>query len=396
MMKTKVAFIIILAAFAIFFCRSQPESPKRTYEDGAEVVANGLDPYKIEAEANRLRLEKKLVIDFEDPDLAAVGIPQITSFDVDSKGNIYIWSHRASENFIFKFDSFGKFERSFGRSGQGPGEIGALSYLRINDRDEIVISDYGRKRLILMSKSGAAVNERRLPVDVDTATLLANGNMLAWRAPFKPDEGVAELQVVLFDQELNELTVLGPTEKLPNWAMARRINGLGTAPTLGQGSVCKGHIYMGNKQSGYEISVYDLEGKPVRKIRKAHKPIALPEDIRKKVLDVFDVPIHKGQKSKLYFPASMPPIQYFFTDDQGRLFVMTFEKGEIPGSYMYDIFDPDGVFVGRTSLDNTGNESLEIWGGPFEVRAKNNLLYHLRAKASGYQELVVYRMIWTE
>lgn len=75
---------------------------------------------------------------------------------------------------------------------------------------------------------------------------------------------------------------------------------------------------------------------------------------------------------------------------------MTFEKGESPGYYMYDIFDPDGVFIDRTSLDNSGNESTEIWGGPFEVRAKDNLRYCLRAKVSGYLELVVFRMTWTE
>jgi hypothetical protein len=106
--------------------------------------------------------------------------------------------------------------------------------------------------------------------------------------------------------------------------------------------------------------------------------------------------INGWQKGKLYFPDSMPPFQYFFPDDQGRLFVMTFEKGETPGSYLYDIFNPDGVFVGRTSLDNSGNEATEIWGGPFEVRAKNDLLYYLRAKPSGYQELVVCLMTWTE
>jgi hypothetical protein len=63
---------------------------------------------------------------------------------------------------------------------------------------------------------------------------------------------------------------------------------------------------------------------------------------------------------------------------------------------MYDIFNPSGVFIGRTSLDSSGNESAEIWGGPFEARAKNDLLYYLRAKLSGYQELVVFRMTWTE
>ncbi|MFZ2053757.1 MAG: hypothetical protein WAU81_06130 [Candidatus Aminicenantales bacterium] len=213
---------------------------------------------------------------------------------------------------------------------------------------------------------------------------------------FRPEEGIGELQIVFCDKDLNELAILGPTEKLPNWLRAKKINGLETTPTLGQGSIAKGHIYVGNKQSGYQISVYDLERNPVRRIRKSYRPVAVPENIRKRVLEVFDMPIHKSQKNKLFFPDSMPAIQYFFTDDQGRLFVMTFEKGERPGHYIYDIFNSDGVFIGRTSLDNSGNESTEIWGGPFEVKAKNNLLYYLRAKESGFQELVVCWMIWTE
>jgi len=395
-MKVKGFFVLLFGGLSVFSCRSQQDRPQRTYEGRVEVIHNGFEPYRIKGEASHLTLEKYLTIDFERPDLAITGIPRIASFDVDSQGNIYVWGNRSSGNFIFKFDAAGSFDRSFGRSGQGPREIGALSYLRIIERDEIVVSDYGRNNLILMTAAGNVIKEIRLSSQMDTATLLANGKLLTWKSTYHPEEAIEELEVVLCDTELKELAVLGPSEKLPNWGRAKKINGLETMPTWGQGSIAKGRIYVGNKQCGYEISVYDLEGKLLRKIRKAHRPVAVPADIRKKVLAVFDLPIHKGQKSKLHFPASLPPIQYFFVDDQGRLFVMTFEKGESPGYYVYDIFDPDGVFIGRTSLDNTGNESSEIWGGPFEVRAKNGLLYFIRAKNSGYQELVVYQMAWTE
>ena len=395
-MQIRAAFLVLFLALSVSLCRSREKEPERTYENGVEIVNNGLEPYVIKGEANHLRLEQKLVIDFEAPDLTAVGIPKIWSFNVDSQGNIYVWCRQSSENFIFKFDPAGKFARAFGRSGEGPGEIAALDNLGIDERDEIIISDDGRKRLILMSASGDMLNELQLPSKMNTATLLPNGNILASRSVFNPEEGIVKIQIVLCDQGLNELAVLNPTEELPNWLRAKKINGLGTAPTLGQGSISKEHIYVGNKQSGYQIWVYDLEGNPIRRIKKDYEPVAVPEDIKKTVLEVFDMPIHKSQKSKLYFPDSMPALQYLFTDDQGRLFVMTFEKGERPGHFMYDFFNSDGIFVGRTSLDNTGNESLEIWGGPFEVRAKNNLLYYLRAKESGFQELVVCRMIWTE
>ena len=90
----------------------------------------------------------------------------------------------------------------------------------------------------------------------------------------------------------------------------------------------------------------------------------------------------------------MPPFQYFFTDDAGRLYVMTFEQGEKPEEYIYDIFNPEGLFIGRMSLDNSGNEVTAKWGGPFEAKARSNHLYSLRIKTSGYMELVVYKMIW--
>jgi len=73
---------------------------------------------------------------------------------------------------------------------------------------------------------------------------------------------------------------------------------------------------------------------------------------------------------------------------------MTYEKGEKPKEYIYDIFSPKGYFVGRTSLDNSGDTTISIWGGPLEARAKNNRLYCMRVKDSGYKELVVHKMSW--
>lgn len=143
-------FLFSYLVFSIYACKTKSAvGPERTTENGVEVIAHGLEPCTIRGEASRLKLEQKLVIDFEDPALAEVKITKIWSFDVDSKGNISVWCRR---------------------------------------------------------------------------------------------------------------------------------------------SISKGHIYMGNSQSGYQIWIYDLERNPMRRIRKDYRPA----------------------------------IQYFFPEDQGRLFVMTF------------------------------------------------------------------------
>ncbi len=97
---------------------------------------------------------------------------------------------------------------------------------------------------------------------------------------------------------------------------------------------------------------------------------------------------------KIYYPDSMPPFQFFFTDDDAKLYVMTHERGEGPRDFIFDIFNSEGFFTGRISLSNGGNPVTAIWGGPYQVTAKNKRLYCMRGKESGYQELVVYRMKW--
>ena len=99
-----------------------------------------------------------------------------------------------------------------------------------------------------------------------------------------------------------------------------------------------------------------------------------------------------GIREKVFFPKHMPPFQGGFTDDKGRLFIMTFEKGEKSREYVYDVFNLDGVFIDRIKLDNFGEFGFSVRA--LHVMAKGNSLYQYREKKSGYKELVVYRMRW--
>lgn len=74
------------------------------------------------------------------------------------------------------------------------------------------------------------------------------------------------------------------------------------------------------------------------------------------------------------------------------IFVMTYEKSEIPREYMYDVFNPDNIFVARISLGNPGFFPNN-WNNQFAT-ARNKRLYYIRYKESGYRELVVYKMMW--
>jgi hypothetical protein len=98
-----------------------------------------------------------------------------------------------------------------------------------------------------------------------------------------------------------------------------------------------------------------------------------------------------GISQTKYFPDPLPPLNQFFSDDEGRIFVMTYEPGPNPGEYIWDIFNPEGVFVGRKALNLLW---AALYLGPRYTFVKNGHLYCHQEKESGFHELAVYRMIW--
>ena len=393
-MKKLIFLVLILSVF--FHCGTKQENIESYIEDGVEVIVNHLEPYKIKGEPSTLHLEEEFIIDLERDDLAEIGMTDIGGFDVDSEGKIYFWSYSSSEDFIFKFNTNGKFTSSLGRQGQGPGELQSLFRLIINEKNEIIALDLAKKKIIIFSTNGNLITEIPIAPNHRMTTLLENENILIMKYIFDPEGGFAKTPIVICNKDLEDIKILHKGQEIPNWIRAKKINGLHTSPIHFPWSISKGHIYIGNEEKGYEILVYDFEGTLLKKIRKEYNPVKVPQQIKEKVFEVFDNhPIAKkiNIRDKVYFPNNMPPFQYFFTDDVGRLYVMTYEKGKNLKQYMYDIFNPEGFFIGTTSLDNSG-DTTAIWGGPCEVKAKNNRLHCMRVKESGYKELVVYKMKW--
>ena len=88
-----VSFILFLSMVVILAsCGLQQDKVEKIIEDGVEVVLNGIEPYKIKGMPSNLHLEKEYIIDFESNDLSGLGISDITGFDVDSDGNVYLGS----------------------------------------------------------------------------------------------------------------------------------------------------------------------------------------------------------------------------------------------------------------------------------------------------------------
>ncbi|MCK4431274.1 MAG: 6-bladed beta-propeller [Candidatus Aminicenantes bacterium] len=378
-MKKLIYLGLILSLFS--YCGHKQERVDKIIEDGVEVVLNHLEPYKIKGEPTAFSLEKEFTIDTERNDIAEFGLADVDSFTVDLDGNIYILSPKSGEKVVFKFDWNGNFVMSFGQKGQGPGEVQWPTSLRIHRQKEIAVTDSHHKFLIF-SNEGELIRETGIvSTFIAVATPLDNGNHLIIKQLFEPrSEYIMQRPLILADSGLQDIKEL-ERYKYPNYMTKKRFNGLVSDVIY---SISKEKIYVGNADRGYEICVYDLKGNLLKKIRKEYRPIKVPEEVKIGILKRYEDSRFEAVKEKIYFPDSMPPYKSFFTDESGRLFVMIHEKGKKPGEYMFDIFNEDGIFMGKKSLDGFIGRAM----------IRQNRLYCLREKDSGYKKLVVYQINW--
>jgi len=90
------------------------------------------------------------------------------------------------------------------------------------------------------------------------------------------------------------------------------------------------------------------------------------------------------------FNTHFPPFDLFFPDDEGRLFVKTYEKLEASGKYSVDVFDNEGRFLTRTAL-KVGHE---IALNQDKYLIKGGRLYASEYNEEGFPVLKKYKIIW--
>ncbi|MGD2073203.1 MAG: 6-bladed beta-propeller [Candidatus Thorarchaeota archaeon] len=370
--------------FIVFVsCEQRKDNVEKILEDGVEVIINHLEPYKIKGEPTSLKIEVDFTIDTERDDVATTGLTDITHFDVDSEGYIYCLNGTSNEDFIVKFDKDGKFIISFGRKGQGPGELNRPYHVELNHQEQIVITDYLARKLILFDKDGNYIKEYDRDLMAMKAHPLANGKYLVWYQLTGQitDEYIIQTPLSLRTSDLEEIKELD-RYKLPNYRVTGKRRGI--MPSFSW-AISKKYIFIGNETRDYEIWAFDLEGNLVKKIRTAYSPVIVPDEYKKDMLDGIKF---QEMKEATYFPKNFPPFRGMFADDTDRLYVMTYEKDADTDESIFDIFSPEGFFLGQIPIKVIVSNSQVL------AKITGKSLYCVKERRSGYKELVVYKMTW--
>jgi hypothetical protein len=370
----KKTLSICFSLLLIFNLISHAHAQKVKNVDGVQVVENPEKP----APPKDIPTRFKLVEDFKigDSEAEEEMIAQVTSFVVDDKGSIYALDWKS--NNVKVFDNNGTFVRTIGKQGQGPGEINFPSGILITEDKELLVEDAGNRRLAYFTLEGEFLRN----VSVADKTSLTNlvmdskGNFLARQ--FILEEGDLFFEIRMFDKDLKNLFTI---EKIPfNFRDPQKdkMNPFNFVQIYLFDK--EDRIYYGNPKE-YEIQIFNSEGTLTKKIVKKFKAEKITEEDIEKIMDrIPDMGF--GVKNILEFPKQFPAYEAFSMDEQGRLFVRSYNKGAGEDEVFLDIFDREGIYIARFST----KASPRIW--------KNNKMYAIEETDEGFQVIKRYTVTW--
>ena len=295
---------------------------------------------------------------------------QIRDFIVDDDGSIYVLDLQSAD--IKVFDASGKYVRTIGRKGQGPGELGdpmTLSLKRASGELAVPQS----RRITYFRTDGTFLRHLSLR---EMTTL---DGRLDSRGAIYIVEGVIDEKAPRYE-----------TKKLGPDASVIAVLAKSPAPLASRKKL---HFFMAvssfqldradNLVYGYPLTYEILffgpsDHKVFKKITREYDPVAITAE-EKAEMKKF---IKPGMNVVFDFPKSHSAYSQFFLSDLGHLFVRTWEKTK-DGKSIHDIFDAEGRFIGRIPLKPSG---VEILRGKY---------YALEQDEDGYQTIKRYALTWT-
>jgi len=350
--------------FTLICCSSQKTEWQGTIEvvDGVTVVKNPLDPMYGE---EILAIEEELSIGVAEG-AEEYMFQNAWEVVVDNSERIFVSDRRGF--YIKVFDKFGKYVKTIGRKGQGPGEFSQISSIQITPRNELMVYERNGFKLTFFSLDGDYIRTVLLKgIQAFWVRENSKGNYFESSVEFQGQYNTNTFRVATEVKEYgSDFTFIKTIakDKFRNANVPLRHDMLARFPSFDL-------LICGYKDS-YELHFINLEGEIVRKVIKDYSPIEVSEEekIRRKLPESSELPKH--------FPA----FQDFSVDEEGRIYVQLFERQMDGDKFYYDVFDPKSRYISRIRL----NALPKFW--------KNGKMYTIEADDEGFQVIKSYKVTW--
>ena len=310
-------------------------------EKGVTVVYNPKDPAPTPDTLSQFVLTEELVIhDMDDSGRQLYTEPW--GLKADEEGNIYILDFKLGR--VCMLNPEGDFIRFIGRKGEGPGELSSPSRMDMYKKNAIMAYDTTGHKVSIFNKNGEFIRKFTTAEygSIYYVRCDSQGRFIAAHQTYNQENRTYELK--LYNQEFkSEL-------ELCTWSIKRdpprTWNPIATGP-LRYYLMPDDKIIWGSGDK-YTLHIIDHTGKLERKIIKDNQALKVTSADKKKYTKENKYVTDRGYK--LIFPDQYPSFQYFLADDQGRIFVQTWERNPDDEGWLYDVFDRSGRYVARIPL----------------------------------------------
>jgi len=324
------------------------------------------------------------------------------------------WDRRHFE--IRVFESDGTYRATFGRSGDGPFEVGrhaTVSFERLPGDSLRVVSLDGR--VLVFGPNGERGRSGRLdypgrlspvwgwvgPDRFVTSSSDGTGPREGWT-----EGGRTTCRIESTDGEA--VAELGTYRWTGGWA--RMNQGSFGAPFGGRrvSDVAADRVLVGASDR-YEIREWNAQGQLRRVIRRAESPRAVTRNLRESCVEWqrdryedVDPALRRGLEAfqrEIRFPSTLPSFQDLLLDEEDFLWVLRYRPPWTTSDLAWDVFDPDGRWLGPVTIafevmprcrhETAGCHDFEIGsdyllvGGHDEFDAVQLKLYELRRQTVG-------------
>ena len=325
-----------------------------TLASGHVVVRNTERPVWSAEQAWRVVEELRIGrVEGDGPDLFG----GIASVAVDGAGRIWVLERQAQE--IRVFGENGVYVRTVGQRGSGPGELADALSIEQGPDEHMWVMDPRNARLSVFDTAGAFL--RSYP---------ARGGFYIspWPGRFDregsyyapvPREGADGFRVgmVRHDSELEAVDTLDvpsdPFER-PRFELSndRGMRMMAAVPYVGglRWRLSEQRTVWGLITDEYRLFELSPAGDTLRTITRAFEPIPVTAADRERAReDLAWFTDQGGQIDLSRLPDTKAPVDRFFFDDQGHIWVQRVGSPEEEGR-VYDVFDPEGRFLGTLTL----------------------------------------------
>lgn len=367
-MKTKIIFVFaffLLYSFMISTaCKKQKtEWPgKIEEENGVTVIKNPKEPIYDEDVFSQ---EEELSIG-EAEGREEYMFSEIGAITVDDEDRIYVSDRK--EIHIKAFDKDGEYLLMIGKKGQGPGEFERISGIQITHQKKLLVFDMNTRRLSFFTVDGKLIETSSISkLQASKLNMNSKRNFIIQSVTLDllRNQSISELRV--YDTNLDLIktiatpspsNIFNPFDSYFIWKLSKDDN----------------IVYGYNKT--YELQIFDSGGEIIKKIAKEYDPVKITKEEKQEAEKKYSPP------NKIEYPQYRPAFRHFTLDDEGRIFVETYEKVKGGKGFYYDVFDSEGKYIARVPLGTRP----QAW--------KKKKLYTIEEDEEGYQFVKRYKVTW--